>query len=354
VNLRTANMRVQDFRFFNLAGNLYITGEDLITPVWINVPTDIALKYNQKPLKVLYDIFQKEEDRTENALSLSVRTFTSCCSSPSCKGKNFIYFMGSGSDGDGANGSSSNTTSKILVETNPMFPHIIDEVDLNRRSRDVKKEPKDTSVSTSKGPARSHYSNMERTFFESGHYHIQQSAYRGTAGFVQLQVPNDDNNNVNNVKSKSNSKTTTGEPSNSKQLLVGISHQKIYRFGDYKLKFNHATYSSSFYAFEQTPPYRIVARSGAFCLGFSSEEENEQNYYSQLTRSKPLIIGEEENCPQIALVSGMTEKAGDGSKIILGYGINDCVPRFVEVDKSEIARLLFNPAAHTNSSYAVL
>jgi hypothetical protein len=50
----------------------------------------------------------------------------------------------------------------------------------------------------------------------------------------------------------------------------------------------------------------------------------------------------------------MTEKAGDDSKIILGYGINDCVPRFVEIDKSEIARLLFDPTMGTNSSYAVL
>jgi hypothetical protein len=334
---------------FNLAGNLYITGNDMIAPVWINVPNDIALKHNKKSMKVLHDMFQKEEDRTENDLTLSVRTFPSSCSSPSCRGKNFIYFVGSGSD-DGANSSSNSTmsgdntsTTKILVDTNPMFPHIIDEVDLNQGWREVKKTPKDTSVRTSKGPARSHYSNMERTFFESGHYHIQQSANRGTAGFVQLQVPDDGKSNNNNTSDKS--KKTTGETSAFKQLLVGISHQKIYRFGEYKLKFNHSTYSSSFYAFEQTPPYRVVAWSGAFCLGFPSEDENKQNYYSPLTRSKPLIIGEEENCPQITFISGMTEKAGDGSKIILSYGINDCVPRFVEIDKSEITRLLFNPTA---------
>ncbi len=61
----------------------------------------------------------------------------------------------------------------------------------------------------------------------------------------------------------------------------------------------------------------------------------------------------EENCPQIAFISSMTEKAGDDSKVIVGYGINDCVPRFVEINKSEIPRLLFNTTVGTNSSHAV-
>jgi hypothetical protein len=50
----------------------------------------------------------------------------------------------------------------------------------------------------------------------------------------------------------------------------------------------------------------------------------------------------------------MTEKVGDDTKVIVGYGINDCVPRFVEIDKSEIGRLLFNPFVGSNSSYTVV
>jgi hypothetical protein len=321
---------VQDFRLFNLAGKLYITGMEVIAPVWVNVPADAAKKY-KKYIRKLHDMFQKEEDRTKNDLTLSVRSFGSCCSSPSCEGKNFNYFIGSGS---GANSSST----KIMVETNPMFPHTIDEVDINERWRASKKTGKDNSVSTSTGPAVSHYSNMEKVLFEKGYYKIARSVDRGTAGFVKLQVPDDDSNDKSKLKN----------------LLVGVSHQKIYRHGDSKVKYRHSTYTSNFYAFEQTPPYRVVARSGAFCMGFPSEEEHEQSYYAQFTRYRPLFMGVEENCPQITFIAGMTEKAGDDSKVILSYGINDCVPRFVEIDKSEIVRLLFNPTADTNSSYAVL
>jgi hypothetical protein len=39
--------------------------------------------------------------------------------------------------------------------------------------------------------------------------------------------------------------------------------------------------------------------------------------------------------------------------IIVGY-INDCVPRFVEIGKSEIRRLLFNPTVGSNHRYTVL
>jgi hypothetical protein len=352
VDLHAATLRWQDVRLFNLAGKLYITGKDFIAPVWINVPADIALiaLKDKKYMRVLHDMFQKEEDQTENDLTISMRSFTSCCSSPSCKGKNFNYFIGSGTSSSTTSHTNASTT-KILVDTNPIFPHTVDEVDLNRRCNESRKDGKDNAVSTSEGPALSYYSNMERIFFESGHNNIQQSANRGTAGFVELEVSDD---HGNTYKSNTNNKRTTGQTSKSKQVLVGISHQKLYRHGDFKVKYSHSTYTSNFYAFEQTPPYRVVARSGAFCLGFPSEEENEQNYYSQLIRARPLIVKEAENCPQITFISSMTEKAGDDSKIIVGYGINDCVPRFVEIDKSEIERLLFDQTGGTNSSYAVL
>jgi hypothetical protein len=354
VDLHEAQFRWQDVRLFNLAGKLYITGMSSIAPVWINVPADVALiaRKNKKYMTVLYDMFQKKEDRTENDLTLSLRAFKSCCSSPSCNGKNFNYFIGGGSGASSSTTSHNNaSTTKILVDTNPIFPHTVDEVDLNQGCLQVKKG-KDNSVSTSEGPTPSHYSNMERIFFESGQNRIGQSVDRGTAGFVELAVPDVDDDN--NEKSESNNKRSTGQTYKSKQLLVGISHQKLYRFGASKVKYSQSTYTSNFYAFEQTPPYRVVARSGAFCLGFPSEEENEQNYYFQLIRSRPLFMKVEENCPQITFISGMTEKAGDDSKVIVGYGINDCIPRFVEIDKSEIARLLFNPTVGTNSSYAVL
>jgi hypothetical protein len=75
-----------------------------------------------------------------------------------------------------------------------------------------------------------------------------------------------------------------------KQLLVGISHQSspLWRLQG-QVSPLHTT--SNFYAFEQTPPYRVLARSG-LCLGFPVRTENEQNYYSQLVRAGPLIMKE--------------------------------------------------------------
>jgi hypothetical protein len=36
------------------------------------------------------------------------------------------------------------------------------------------------------------------------------------------------------------------------------------------------------------------------------------------------------------------EKADDPSRIIIAYGVNDCAPRFVEVEKTEIQQMLFS------------
>ena len=41
----------------------------------------------------------------------------------------------------------------------------------------------------------------------------------------------------------------------------------------------------------------------------------------------------------------MTTKYNDESKVVISYGINDCLSRFVEIDKSEIIRMLWDPFA---------
>jgi hypothetical protein len=319
VDLTKASMRVQDFRLFNLKNQLYITGNDIIAPIWVNYPTALAESVKDvKNVKVLKDMFSKH-----NPLSLTVRTFTSCCTSKSCVGKNFNYFIGA------------NDT--ILAETNPTFPHTVEELDLTNRCYSSNLKRIDTSISTMQAPAPSFYSYMEQYFHMNGVYKTTQSKDRGTAGFIKVTDPR-------------NNKSTTDGNNNTQHLLVGISHRKLFDVGNSKVVYKDKTYTSNLYAFEPTPPYRIVARSGAFCMGFSSKEEEKENYYSKLTRGRPLVMGEKENCPFITFVSGMTEKAGDSSKLILSYGINDCVPRFVEVDKSEIVRLLFNPTDGLNST----
>jgi hypothetical protein len=141
-------------------------------------------------------------------------------------------------------------------------------------------------------------------------------------------------------------------------LLLGISHSKTRyhrKLGaqlGIGLEANH--FFSSFYAMESEAPYDVVARSGKFCLGFPSwngtaNEDNEitrggGNPYTQMDLY-PLRIGNEvyENCPRIHFVSGMTQKVDDPSKIIIAYGINDCISRFAVVDVAHVIRLLFTP-----------
>jgi len=79
-------------------------------------------------------------------------------------------------------------------------------------------------------------------------------------------------------------------------------------------------------------------------MGYSnSDEEMSANYYTKLMSLIPFRLGETNNCPHITFVSGMTEKVDDPTRVILSYGINDCTGRIVEIDKSEIVRLLFDP-----------
>ena len=144
-------------------------------------------------------------------------------------------------------------------------------------------------------------------------------------------------------------------------LLVGIGHTKVtwkpwYGKEDVpqaeKDRVPHTHYVSLFYAFEPTPPFHIRARSGYFCLGHAplSTQDNElpsgesgiSNAHSILTRNRMLqqnnVIFD---CPQMSFISSFIEKVGDSSKTIIGYGLNDCTGRLVEVDKREIVRLLF-------------
>ena len=39
----------------------------------------------------------------------------------------------------------------------------------------------------------------------------------------------------------------------------------------------------------------------------------------------------------------MAEKADDPTKLIVTYGINDCDPRMVVIDKAQVHRMLFAP-----------
>ena len=143
-------------------------------------------------------------------------------------------------------------------------------------------------------------------------------------------------------------------------LLVGIAHTKVpwrpwYNRASQQEKdlLPHTHYVTLFYAFDAYPPFQLRARSGFFCLGFVPETKNNPlsvseggrfNPHNALTRNRKLRQNNETfECPQISFVSSLTQKADDASRLVIGYGLNDCTGRLVEVTKQEVVRLLFPP-----------
>ncbi|KAL7548526.1 hypothetical protein ACHAWF_011811 [Thalassiosira exigua] len=130
-----------------------------------------------------------------------------------------------------------------------------------------------------------------------------------------------------------------------------ISHHEIQFYTKNKMPVEEralvpdTNYVSFFYAFEPHPPFELRARSGYFCLGFASpsaEEGGTINRHSVLTHNRPLRQNNETfNCPQIHYVETVVEKVGDPKSVVIGYGMNDCTARLVEVTKAEISRMLF-------------
>mmetsp|Transcript_34072 Transcript_34072/g.69537 ORF Transcript_34072/g.69537 Transcript_34072/m.69537 type:complete len:861 (-) Transcript_34072:776-3358(-) len=134
-------------------------------------------------------------------------------------------------------------------------------------------------------------------------------------------------------------------------LLVGIAHSPVkwkhwYNYHGVPesdkalLPFQH--YVSFLYAFEPYPPFNLRARSGYFCLGYPGEDEGTVNPNSVLTFNRKLRQHNETfNCAQIHFVSTLVEKVDEDNTIVIGFGLNDCTSRLVEVSKQEIAKLLF-------------
>lgn len=132
---------------------------------------------------------------------------------------------------------------------------------------------------------------------------------------------------------------TIEHPKTREKYFVGVSHSKTRRQGEY---LPERTYFSRFFAFEKSKPYSVMARSGPFCLGFPSSEERE--IYIGFKNHARAELSESSfwpNCPKVHFVTGITENIFDDSKIILAYGVNDCLSRFTEYDKIDIANILW-------------
>lgn len=115
-------------------------------------------------------------------------------------------------------------------------------------------------------------------------------------------------------------------------------------------------YLSRFYAFASFAPYDLIARSGLFCLGFPGDGDAKSEgipgskrgigvggEYNNMTKGKRLdLYGKSYMCPNIHFVDSIIEKVGDDSRVIVSYGVNDCVPRFLELSKQDLVIHLFS------------
>jgi hypothetical protein len=138
------------------------------------------------------------------------------------------------------------------------------------------------------------------------------------------------------------------DPTTSKEVLVGVVHPKtVYPGKKLPSDIGPNTYLSRYFAFEPEEPYRILARSGMFCLGYPNPDTNE----GILSSGNPLgevrmqllhFAGDALQCPRIHFVMGIVDKVGEeDSRVILSYGVSDCLSRVVEIDKSDISTMLW-------------
>jgi len=137
-----------------------------------------------------------------------------------------------------------------------------------------------------------------------------------------------------------------------RKLLLGVSHTKTSR--SKAIKSRMYNYVSRVYAFDPTPPFNIVARSGYFCLGFGlnnitgvdnlphaeAEQSDNEQVWGATNNYKLHIRQDHFECPRIHFISGITEKIDDPDAVVISYGINDCYPRMLELRKEFLVQLL--------------
>ena len=318
-DLRNVIKRDQDMRLFvfppeegSEESRIYISAFHEVSRLWLKPPKDTRNK------RVFYDYFEKNA----NPLAIILEDRASCCTA--CRGKNFNYFL-------------DHRTKKIVVETLPMAPHTVEDMDFasDCESSAKKNAFKSTAVEDLYVPQPSFSNTDELYFMDKGIFNLPYSPEHGTACCVHIPDPRNEG----------------------KELLVGVSHSKTMLAPEEKTKLREAgvdsearQYISRFYAFEPQLPYRVVALSGGFCMPFPTEDEFAENYNNKLVKKRPYQLGSKIGCPYITFLSGITDKANDPSKVLISYGLNDCTNRIAEVSKKEIIQILFDPLSRLDST----
>lgn len=285
----------QDFRLFVLQNQIYISSYDLLAPIWL------AMAPNDRT--VAQTIVAPTVFKNRNKLHVHIGKEPSCASCNQKRGfcgKNFNYFVDS--------------SGNRMAEIWPTGPHMVRSIDLHKPCQRGQ-EPDAAFVGIKGVDTMPSFATVEELDFPAlGRWKSILTRGRGGTCCIPMQHEK-------------------------LSLLVGIQHSKTPSQHNKQLPNNITAnhYLSSFYAFQTTPPYRIVAQSGWFCMGFPHEDVT----LVRATSWRQLVIGRPFDCPRIHFVSGMTIKADDPSSVIVVYGINDCLSRFVEIRLSDVKDLLY-------------
>lgn len=300
VDMKRIMYRFQDPRLFVLNDQLYVGSYHSIRPLWLTRPT-MDREYIAE-LNHVWPDAELPEARLLKDVTVGKKGYCSKDARTQSTGKNLNYFIDSNNE--------------TILEVKAMGPYEM--MNLSHICN-VKEKSEATFIQNNASiPYPSFGTTDELDLSDNNYFESVYTDDRGSACCVSIQHPD------------------------GKLLRLGISHSKtVYGKGNRQLTSNQ--FFSSFYAFEADPPYRVVARTGRFCFGFSSESERENPYTRMQMSTMKMISVEYPSCPRIHFVSGMVEKTDDPTKLIVAYGVNDCVPRMVVIDKAEVLRLLFRP-----------
>jgi hypothetical protein len=302
--------RFTDPRLHVIHGQIYVSSYQRIHPIWIVPPKDLPANFieNEK-IRFPFTVELSNVWPSTSEMTVTMRRHGSCTKDRRTQlaGKNLQYFV----DGD----------NRTMMEVDPMGAK--EPVDLDARCQKTPKRDAPASFVESKDPLPySSFGTLDELHF--ARKRIQEYPYSGEHGSACcIHAKGPDGRN----------------------LLLGVSHTKSRPGHEERFGVGQLQYSSRFYAMESVAPYRVVARTGRFCFGFpekSSQGLGNRNPYTNMSTEK-LYIGQEYDCPKIHFVGSMIEMANDPSKLIVAYGVNDCVPRTVVIELADVLRMLFSP-----------
>ena len=303
----------RDYRLYNLRGQLYLSKDTLIWPIWINkkaTPPNVRTA-------TLRSSFSSEHFSVYRGVNAA------CVQSQFRKGKNFNYFE--------------DASGRVMAQIYPMGPRIVENVNISVvcGRETLHQEPRNESSSAAqleqaslfetRSLPNATFKSYDETYFPKFSRWYPFTEERGTACCLSLP---DKRNDVGKFP----------------YLLVGISHTKIPFWVKLRnASFTSRQYTNRLYAFEPVPPYRLVARSGGFCLGFPDHDEGLDNPNVWFLRNKSYSVGRPLNCPHITFVMSIIDAVHDPFMAIITYGMNDCASRMMKVRKSDLSQLLFPP-----------